>query len=84
MSHSTLTEITFFDVQSRRLQRQSIRVGQLSYPAPEPETVIDPDLDWVIGHWDADKYAVDLDGNVVPITDPPQSWLGPVPRKDLF
>lgn len=30
---------------------------------------------FVAGHWPPDTHAVGPDGHVVPITDPPQTWL---------
>jgi hypothetical protein len=67
-----------FDVKTRRLAAAWKEAGNIK--GVDLQVQDEPDLGWVFGTWDHTTHAVDPDGNVVPITNPAQPWLGAVPE----
>lgn len=56
-------DFQLFNVVTRRLQRSHKTVSTMALV--ELQCSVDPDLDYVLGHWDAATSYVDADGNVV-------------------
>lgn len=56
-------DFQLFNVVTRRLQRSHRTAGNISLA--ELQCSADPDLGYVLGHWDAATSYVDADGNVV-------------------